>query len=162
MSALVLRRGPTLLFVMVALALQPSCIAESLAPDVGEVRAGLCKPEDSDLTRTVSWENELLPLIKRANGTGGCSCHLPTNRRTSGIDVGGLDMSTHEKLMKGGKTSTADTIVVPGDPCASVLLQKTSSAPPFGSRMPSDGPPYFTPFERTLLSDWIAEGAHDN
>lgn len=142
--------------------LSTGCVADALAPEVGEPHAGLCKPEDSDPTRVVSWENDLMPLVKRANGTGGCSCHLPTNRRTSGIDIGGLDMSTYEKLMKGGKTSGSDTMVVPGNPCESVLLQKTSSAPPFGGRMPSDGPPYFTPAERALLSDWIAEGAHDN
>jgi hypothetical protein len=41
-------------------------------------------------------------------------------------------------------------------------VQKTSNAPPTGNRMPSDGPPYLTPSERQLLSDWIAEGAHDN
>jgi hypothetical protein len=138
------------------------CVLVSLEPEVGEVRAGLCQPEDSDPATPVSWENDLLPLFKRANGTGGCSCHLPTNRRTSGIDIGGLDLSTFTNQMKGGKTSTSDTIVVRGDPCASVLLQKTTGAPPFGSRMPSDGPPYFTPSERALLSDWIAEGAHDN
>lgn len=138
------------------------CIAEALEPEVGAARAGLCKPEDSDPTRSVSWENDIQALIKRPNGQGGCTCHLPTNRRTSGIDVGGLDLSTYDKLMKGGRMTTSDTIVVRGDPCSSVLLQKTSSAPPFGGRMPSDGPPYFTPSERALLSDWIAEGAHDN
>jgi len=37
-----------------------------------------------------------------------------------------------------------------------------SSAPPFGSRMPSNGPPYFSPGERALIADWIAEGANDN
>jgi hypothetical protein len=154
------KRGSLLLCLVMLVT--TGCVLESLEPEVGEARAGLCKPEDSNPEVPVSWENDLLPLFKRANGNGGCSCHLPTNRRTSGIEIGGLDLSTFEKQMRGGKQAPADKIVVPGDPCASVLLQKTSSAPPFGGRMPSDGPPYFTPAERTLLSDWIAEGAHDN
>jgi hypothetical protein len=139
-----------------------SCVAEELEPEVGAVRAGLCKPEDHDPSTPVSWQSDLQPIFKRPNGQGGCSCHLPTNRRTSGIDVGGLDLSSYSQMRKGGKQTTSDTIIVPGDPCASVLLQKTTTAPPFGSRMPSDGPPFWTPSERALLSDWIAEGAHDN
>jgi hypothetical protein len=138
------------------------CLVDTLEPDVGEARAGLCKPIDSDPDKAVSWENDLMPLIKRANGNGGCSCHLPTNSRTSGIEIGGLDLSTFEKMMRGGKQAPSGKIVVPGNPCDSALLTKTTPAPPFGSRMPSDGPPYFTPAERGLLSDWIAEGAYDN
>jgi hypothetical protein len=138
------------------------CLVDTLAPDVGEPRAGLCEPVDSDPGKNVSWENDLMPLIKRPNGNAGCSCHLPTNPRTSGIEIGGLDLSTYEKTMRGGKQAPAGKIVVPGDPCQSVLLTKVTPAPPFGGRMPSDGPPYFTPAEQALLSDWIAEGAHDN
>ena len=144
------------------LSIASGCLLDTLEPDVGELRAGLCKPGDSDPNKDVSWENDLMPLIKRPNGSAGCSCHLPTNSRTSGIEIGGLDLSTYEKMMRGGKQAPAGKIVVPGDPCVSVLLTKTTPAPPFSGRMPSDGPPYFTPAEQALLSDWIAEGAHDN
>jgi hypothetical protein len=53
-------------------------------------------------------------------------------------------------------------IVVAGDPCASIMYQKLSDAPPFGSRMPLNGPPFWTDDELQLLHDWIAEGASDN
>ena len=47
-------------------------------------------------------------------------------------------------------------------PCESVIVQKLSLAPPFGARMPYNGPPYFTAAELTLVRDWIAEGARNN
>jgi hypothetical protein len=78
-----------------------------------------------------------------------------------GIEVSGLDLSSFSKVMRGGNQSGPE-IVIAGDPCNSILLQKVSAAPPFGSRMPSDGPPYLTPTERQLISDWILEGARDN
>jgi hypothetical protein len=40
------------------------------------------------------------------------------------------------------------------------LLQKIAEGPPFGSRMPLDGPPYLDEERQAVLADWIAEGAH--
>ena len=137
-----------------------ACIAD-LEPDVGPVRAGVCKSEDSDPEKDVSYRNDLLPLFERPFGQAGCSCHLPSSRRSSGIDATGFDVSTYTSFTRGGDSSR-DTAIVPGDPCESLVVQKVSSAPPSGSRMPSDGPPYLSPKEIALLSDWIAEGALDN
>ncbi|HKU43343.1 MAG TPA: hypothetical protein VJR89_34515 [Polyangiales bacterium] len=137
-----------------------ACIAE-LEPDVGPVRAGICKPEDSDPKHDVSFRMEVLPLFERPFGSAGCSCHMPSSRRSSGLDATGYDLSSYTSVTRGGSGSR-DTAVVPGDPCSSLIVQKVSTAPPSGSRMPSDGPPYLTPKEIALLSDWIAEGALDN
>jgi hypothetical protein len=137
-----------------------SCIAE-VEPEVGPVRAGVCKSEDSDPAHTVSFRNDLEPLFMRPFGSAGCGCHQPSSKRTSGIDATGFDVSTWSSFRRGGNSSK-DTAVVPGDPCESLVVQKVSTAPPTGSRMPSDGPPYLTPKEIALLSDWIAEGALDN
>ncbi len=149
-------------FLLLVAAGLGGCLVEVLEPDVGELRAGVCNPEDSDPDYDVSFREDLLPIFERSFGQAGCSCHLPTSRRPTGIEVSGLDLSTYAKTRQGGNTSGKSKIVVPGDPCSSVLLQKVSSAPPFGARMPSDGPPYLTPVERQLLSDWIFEGARDN
>lgn len=130
-------------------------------PEVGELRAGVCTPEDSDPAYDVSFGEDVFPLFERMSPEPGCGCHLPSSRRPIGIELSGLDLGSYSSLMRGGTTS-ADMIVVPGDPCASVLVQKLSSAPPFGARMPSNGPPYLSPDERALIADWIAEGAHDN
>ncbi|HMI93811.1 MAG TPA: hypothetical protein VK509_20700 [Polyangiales bacterium] len=147
---------------LAALASAPAgCIAETLEPEVGEVRAGLCQPDDSDPERDVSFMEQIQPMLERPFGQGGCGCHQPTGRRASGIELTGLRLGGYADLMRGGDKS-GDTIVVPGDPCASLVLQKTSNAPPSGARMPSDGPPYLSPREHALLHDWIAEGARDN
>jgi hypothetical protein len=145
---------------VVAAGLAQACIAE-IEPEVGPLRAGTCKSHDSDPDHDVSFKEDVLILFQRPAGQAGCACHQPSNRRTSGIDATGLSLESFKTLIRGGNASH-DTIVVAGDPCASLIVQKVSSAPPSGSRMPSDGPPYLSPPEIALLSDWIAEGAHDN
>jgi hypothetical protein len=150
----------TLALVLAAGGMAQGCIA-AVEPDVGALRAGACKPEDSDPEAAVSFKEEILPLFQRPNGMAGCACHQPGNRRTSGIDATGLSLLDYRSLMRGGNTSQ-DSIVVAGNPCTSLIVQKVSAAPPSGARMPPDGPPYMSPPEIALLSDWIAEGAHDN
>lgn len=144
-----------------SLALLAGCVVESLEPGVGPLRAGLCEPEDSDPDNDVSFAKDIEPLFERPFGKAGCSCHLPTSSVTVGIQNSGLNLGSYAALRRGGN-SGRDTIVVPGDPCMSLIVQKTSNAPPSGARMPSDGPPYLSPSEQQLLRDWIAEGAHDN
>jgi hypothetical protein len=137
-----------------------ACIAE-LEPEVGELRTGVCEPEDTDPGHDVSFMNDVLPLLDRPGSEGGCSCHMPTSMRPFAIELTGLDLGSPQTIRRGGKTSGSEN-VVPGDPCASILLQKVGPAPPFGARMPQGGPPYLTPGERDLIADWVAEGARDN
>jgi hypothetical protein len=143
-----------------ALLMFSACIAE-VQPDVGSLRAGTCRPEDSDPEVDVLYSKDIAPLFMRPGSQGGCTCHQPSNRSTPGIEQSGLSLGSYASLMRGGNTSQAN-IVIAGDPCNSVLLQKVSSAPPTGARMPPGGPPFMTPEEIALLRDWIAEGAHDN
>lgn len=153
-------RVPAAMIVAFIISGALGCIAE-LEPDVGPIRTGLCKPRDSDPNHDVSFRNDLLPIFKRPLGMAGCSCHLPTSARTIGLQLTGLDLSSYKALRRGGNQS-GSTIVIARDPCNSLVVQKVSSEPPFGTRMPSDGPPHLNPKETTLLSDWIAEGALDN
>ncbi|MEY4579115.1 MAG: hypothetical protein RL701_3818 [Pseudomonadota bacterium] len=137
-----------------------ACMSD-LEPDVGELRAGVCRSKDSNPAVNVSYREDVLMLFQRSGAQGGCSCHQPSNRGTPGIDQSGLSLENYASLMRGGNSSH-DTIVIPGDPCASLIVQKVTSAPPSGSRMPPGGPPFMTPAEIALLSDWVYEGAHDN
>jgi hypothetical protein len=146
--------------IVLAAAMAQSCIAE-VEPEVGPLRAGTCKAIDSDPNHTVSFKEDVLVLFQRPTAQAGCSCHQPSSSRTTGIDATGLSLESYKSLRRGGNASQ-DTIVVPGDPCMSLIVQKVSSAPPAGARMPPSGPPYLSPPEIALLSDWIAEGAHDN
>ncbi len=137
------------------------CVMDGFAPDVGEPLAGTCSVEDSDPQVDVSFALDLRPLMNRPRGEAGCSCHTPTNGTPSGIELGGLDLGSWHALMQGGRQSGSE-IIVPGDPCSSILIEKITETPGFGARMPLDGEPYLTPAEIQLFRDWIAEGAEDN
>ena len=118
--------------------------------DGGMTAAGPCA--DGDPATPVSFGADVRPLLTRP--MGGCSCHASNS--TSGFNLG-----TYERLRRGGLIS-GTSVVVPGQPCDSIIVQKLGLAPPFGSRMPYNGPPYFTPEELQVVRDWIAEGAHNN
>lgn len=112
-----------------------------------------CDNSDSDPATPVSFANNIRPLLIRT--PGGCiPCHL--GRATSG-----LDQSSYQSLRRGGINS-GTRIIVANEPCNSIYLQKIGRTPPFGSRMPYNGPPYFSGAERQLIHDWIAEGALNN
>jgi len=147
-----MRRAPLgLLLVAVA------CLPESFSPDVGEPLAQFCDVADSDPSTTVSWSGGIVPLLKNK-----CFfCHSPEGRSPIGIEVGRLDLSTYTSLRAGGAVS-GDDIVVPGDPCASVLVEKIEEYPSFGARMPLNGPPFLSDQEIQLIRDWIAEGARED
>jgi len=132
----------------------------ALQPDVGPELAGACDDADSNPKVNVSFSTQIRPLLNRI--PGGCACHMPTaNGLGPATQLVGLNLSSLALLREGGVTS-GSRIVVPGQPCSSFIYQKTSEAPPFGSRMPLNGPPYMTEAEHQLLHDWIAEGANDN
>jgi hypothetical protein len=119
--------------------------------DGGAVAPGRC--EDSDPTNAVLFSRDILPLLTRS--PGACtSCHGAS--ATAGFAVG-----SYTALRAGGQVS-GERIVIAGDPCGSVLYQKLGLAPPYGARMPYNGPPFYSSADLALVRDWIAEGAHDN
>jgi hypothetical protein len=107
---------------------------------------------DSNPDVAVSFAHDIRPLTTRS--PGGCSCHQAST--TSGFNLGSYD-----SLRRGGANS-GTKIIVAGKPCESILVQKLGLAPPFGARMPYNGPPYLSATELQLVRDWIAEGALDN
>jgi hypothetical protein len=142
--------------IVTSLASLTSCAA--LEPDVGLPLAGTCDDRDSDPAVRISYTRQIRPLIDRS--VAGCGCHLPSPGGPGpGTRLGGLDLSSLASLRKGGFSGLQ--IVVEGEPCASLLYQKVSLAPPFGSRMPLGGPPFLTAAELQLLHDWLSEGAGD-
>jgi hypothetical protein len=132
----------------------------TLTPDVGQRLAGTCSDSDGHPGKPVLFSTDIHPLIFRA--PGGCGCHLPNPSGDGvGTQLSGLNLSSLATLRMGG-INTGTRMVVAGQPCSSLMYQKLSDAPPFGSRMPLNGPPFWTTDELQLLHDWIAEGAHDN
>ncbi len=133
---------------------------DALDPNVGEPLVERCVNQDSDPGTDLSFTNDILPIFLGERGPG-CNCHIPTDPNPIGFEQTGLDLSSYRGLRNGGINSQS-SIVVEREPCSSVVWQKISPGPPFGSRMPFNGPPFLDLQTRTLISDWIAEGAIDN
>ena len=144
------------------LSLSVGCLAciDSLEPEVGPLLAETCYNVDSDPSVDVSYGEQIVPLIFEGVGIACLECHAPTAPTPIGFEVGGLDLSSFERMSAGGISGT--DVVVPGRPCQSILFQKVQAGPPFGGRMPLDGPPYLSALESQLLHDWIVEGARNN
>lgn len=131
---------------------------DRLEPDTGMLTRAPCTNVDSDPAHDVSFAGGVVPLLKEYHCA---SCHTPGGKTPIGVVVGGLDLTSYDTLRAGGARSMAQ-IVVPGDACTSVLLQKLDPGPPYGARMPLDGPTYLEPEDLARISDWIIEGARDN
>ena len=131
-------------------ALQP--LDPDATTDGGTPPAMATRCTDSNPMVSVSFARDIRPLTTRA--PGGCGCHA--SNTTSGFNLG-----SYESLRRGGNNS-GTRVIVPGKPCESIIVGKLGLAPPFGARMPYNGPPYLSATELTLVRDWIAEGALDN
>lgn len=140
--------------------LASSAAACDLEPDVGPPTQYRCIDDDTDPNVSVSWSRDIAPLMLRARG--GCArCHDPASTNPIGVQLSGLDLSSLSAAMQGGVRSGTN-IVVPEAPCQSILYLKVLAGPPFGGRMPLDGPPFLSTREIDLVHDWIAEGARNN
>jgi hypothetical protein len=99
-----------------------------------------------DTLATVSFQQNVLPIFERF----GCyDCHGGTN---------GLVVHTVADLLRGGVHGAA---IIPGKADSSLIMKKTSVAPPFGDRMPQGGP-YCSDSIRAVIALWINQGARDN
>jgi Planctomycete cytochrome C len=169
---------PTLALLVAAAGTVSACsvLEPSLGPpieDAGDLDAGVVADDDGGAPSTdggdvdvaprpVSFHDDIRPLMERSDSdpTGhGCKkCHYATEPSHIGTDLAGLDLSTLGALRKGGHTSAA-TIVVPGNPAASAIVQKLHGTYATGVRMPFSGPPYWSAAQIALVERWIAEGA---
>lgn len=99
------------------------------------------KPQAAD-DKPVSFHNDVRPLL-----TASCNgCHKPDKKK------GGLDMTSYEAIMKGGKHGVP---VVPGKPEESSLIEMISGPEP---EMPEDADP-LPKQQIDLLARWIRQGA---
>lgn len=145
---------------LLALVLVLAAGCDYFVPDVGDPLVERCSNEDSDPTTDVSFSADILAGLLRAQDT--CvPCHDPGGDDNLGFEIGGLDLTSYEGLVAGGANS-GQSIVIPGSPCDSLLVQKLGAGPPFGSRMPFNGPPFLDTEQIRQVADWIAEGARDN
>jgi len=146
--------------IALAAGLAGGCL-DLLEPDVGEPLRPACADVDSDPDTDVSFREDLEVGLFSRSDLECVECHSSGGKHPLGLRVSGLSLDSYTALRRGGDES-GEAIVVPGRPCESILLQKVGEAPPFGARMPLQGPPFLTPDDRQVISDWIAEGADDD
>ncbi len=94
----------------------------------------------------VSFATDILPIF---NQHGCYTCHGGS---------GGLVVHTVADLLRGGLHGPA---VTPGNAGSSLIIQKLSPNPPFGSQMPQGGP-YLDSTTIAVIATWINQGALNN
>lgn len=121
-----------------------------------------CSDADSGTSGPVSFAQQIRPLMNRSatdpTGHGCIACHYSNHPTHPCTDLTGLDCSTLGALRRGGIIS-GSSIIIPGKPCESALVQKLQGDYFEGLRMPKDGPPFWSDSEIQLVKDWIAQGA---
>lgn len=138
---------------VVLLAVCAGCL-EDIGPNVGAPIAALCA-NDAAGSSTVSFARDIQPIFDSR-----CkSCHYPNGVAPIGLQVTGLNLSTYQTVISG---AIMGPVVIADEPCSSVLYLKVTPGPPFGSRMPLNGPPFLPDGDIQLIHDWIAEGALAN
>lgn len=80
------------------------------------------------------------------------ACHGPDEASVEG----GLRLDRRELALKGGESGKA---IVPGDPAASLILERITHTDPDTVMPPPDKKPALTPEQIAIIRQWIAEGA---
>ena len=100
---------------------------------------------------------------------GQCNyCHnRPANDISNGkLNLGETQAAAYAALVGPDSVSAkcggaGKKLVAPGDPDASLFLQKFQTAPPCGDRMPQGATP-LTDVQLEMVRSWIAAGAQDD
>ncbi len=99
---------------------------------------------------SLTYQDFVGPLFA-ANCTNG-ACHGSTPGQS------GFSVLTYASVLAGGNNSGGNGIVLT-DTTASVVFQKIGTTPPFGARMPRNGPPYLPQSTIDSIALWILAGA---
>ena len=99
----------------------------------------------------ISYADDVFPIVQ----VRCLACHIPGG---AGLAASGLDMRTHEGLLKGTKFGP---VVVPGDPYTSNLIVLIEGRADPSLAMPHGGK-RLTSCEIDIIRRWVKEGAEDN
>ena len=106
-----------------------------------------------------------LAIIQSQDSTGRSSCTL-CHTSTGRAPAAGLDLSVNAfsgLVNVGSRQKAGATIVIPGDPDNSYLIQKLEGTTGIvGLRMPRNGPPYLTDGQVQIVRRWILLGAKND
>lgn len=113
--------------------------------------SGCSSQSDDPSTRTVSFKDEVLPMLAK-----NCfKCHLEGGK---GEQKTGLNMRTHESLMKGTNNGP---VIVAGSAVSSTLYRQIAHLTAEEIRMPHNEMK-LADEDIALLKAWIDQGAQNN
>jgi len=96
----------------------------------------------------VEYSRDVAPILARCQG-----CHVGASAPQH------LRLDSYAAVIAG---SVRGNTVQACDAGNSWLALKISEVPPGGARMPRDGPPYLTPYQISLITRWIDQGARQS
>jgi len=99
---------------------------------------------------TLTFQDFVGPLFQSRCTNSGCHGTTP--------GANNFNVLSYNAVLAGGTTSAGKGIV-PNDMAASIVFQKISPNPPFGLRMPRNGPPYLPQSTIDSIALWINAGA---
>ena len=110
-----------------------------------------CDGEEKGLPK-ISYSKQVIPILQNH-----ClECHVPN---TPGQQASGLDMSTHQSLMKGTKFGP---VIKAGDSLSSTLVILVEGRADPSIKMPHGDRPALSASEIKTLRQWIDQGAMNN
>ena len=148
-------------WLFVPLIALPFACSDAFSPQVGP-RVDAVDVAPTLEPGAVSFARDIRPLMNRSdtdpNGHGCKKCHYKSNPPAIGVALAGLNMESLGTLRLGGSTSGSQ-IVVAGKPEESAIVKKLRGTYFYGTRMPKDGPAFWTEEQINLMEKWIREGA---
>ena len=100
----------------------------------------------------ISYSKQVIPILQN-----NClECHVPN---TPGTQASGLDMSSHQSLMKGTKFGS---VIKAGDSLSSTLVILVEGRADPSIKMPHGDRPNLSADEIKTLRQWIDQGALNN
>ena len=108
--------------------------------------------DPGDPPADVSFSSDIMPLFTAS--CGGVGCHI-------GRTESGVNLSSHAQVMASTGSQYGIRVVLAGDAAGSPLVDKLSTNPDYGTRMPRGGAA-LSAAQIQLIRAWIDEGALDN
>jgi len=118
-----------------------------------------------DLEPTFTSVQQQIFNTQDASGRQNCVvCHTDQGRTPAGPGLNLREGASYNALVGvASRGKPGATLVIPGDPENSYLVQKLEGAPGIvGERMPRTGGPYLTSGQLLVLRRWIQQGARND
>lgn len=145
----------SLLLGVFALALTSASCDEKLSSITGPT---------PNLSPTLTSIQQTIFSVTDSSGRLSCvGCHTDQGRTPASNLVLTEGRSYQQLVGRASIGKPGATLVIPGDPGNSYLVQKLERAPGIvGERMPRNSGPFLTEGQMLVIRRWIAEGAQNN